>query len=320
MNLTFSYQYSNLLIILIGIVLLFYLFSRRLSKKRVITFGNFEVLEKVTGRKILTPSIIPLILRILALFLIIISISNPKLTYMSSSSDTDYVLAIDTSSSMLTPDLTPNRLEVAKDISSEFIKSLENTKIGIVTFAGKAYTKTGLTDDTTKLELIIDDINVETPAGTAIGDAIITSTSLLAGQEDNKNKTIILITDGRNNVGVPLNQTIETLKSNHIKVYTIGIGGNISKMNITMPSEMKEKNATVAEFPNLDENTLKYIANQTGGQYFRVTDVQSFRDALKSTIKQKRVTIQPTFYLLLSACIVLLIEWSLEVTKYRILP
>lgn len=320
MNLTFSYQYSNLLIILIGIVLLFYLFSRRLSKKRVITFGNFEVLEKVTGRKILTPSIIPLILRILALFLIIISISNPKLTYMSSSSDTDYVLAIDTSSSMLTPDLTPNRLEVAKDISSEFIKSLENTKIGIVTFAGKAYTKTGLTDDTTKLELIIDDINVETPAGTAIGDAIITSTSLLAGQEDNKNKTIILITDGRNNVGVPLNQTIETLKSNHIKVYTIGIGGNISKMNITIPSEMKEKNATVAEFPNLDENTLKYIANQTGGQYFRVTDVQSFRDALKSTIKQKRVTIQPTFYLLLSACIVLLIEWSLEVTKYRILP
>jgi len=322
MKITVSYHHANLLIVLVGLIFFLYIVSKKLAKRRVITFGNFEVLEKVTGKKMITPDIFPMILRILAFVLIIVSISDPKLTYIKYASDVDYVFAIDTSSSMLTPDFFPSRLEVAKDVSLEFIRKLKNARIGVVTFAGKSYVKTELTNDISVLESVINSINIETPGGTAIGDALITSTSLLASSDVDKsrNKTVILITDGKNNIGVPVNETIESLNVNEIKVFTIGIGENVSVMNVTLPPELENVNATVAEFPILDEKTLMYIANQTGGKYFRVTDVESFKRALEATVQRKQVVIQPTFYLLLAACFTLLVEWALEATKYRILP
>jgi len=320
MRVEFSYQYINLLLIILGLIVIIFMISKKIVRKRILTFGNFEVLEKVTGKKILPLDIIPLILRILALILIVISISNPKIIYERYVSNTNFVIAIDTSSSMLTPDFFPNRLEVAKDVCLEFIKQLKNTKIGIVTFSGKAYVKTELTDDISKLNFIISDITLESPGGTAIGEALITSSSLFSDIHIAKNKTIILITDGRNNMGISVNESLMPLKMNGIKVFTIGIGKNVTIENVTMPEKLGKKNATVAIFPTLDEETLTYISNQTGGKYFRVEDTSSFEDAMRATLEKKRITKNPTLYLLMATCILLLLEWSLEITKYRILP
>lgn len=316
MELTFSYKYANLLIVLIGLIIILYLLSRKSVKKRVLRFGNFEVLEKVMGRKILGMDIIPIILRIIAFTLIVIAISDPVLIYGEYVANTDFVLAIDTSSSMLTPDYKPNRLEVAKEVSINWVNKLENTNIGIVTFAGKPYVKLQPVSDKEKIINTLKEITLESPAGTAIGDALVTATGLLADSE--KNRTIILITDGRNNVGIDVNDSVETLVSNHIRVIAIGIGSRMNATNLTKPEGLE--NATVAEFPDLDEESLKYIANQTDGLYFKILNKTSFEEALEAGLEYKEATIKPIVYLLLLTCAVLLIEWAFEITKYRALP
>ena len=316
MEVVFSYHYSNILIFLIGMVIIIYLLSRYSAKKRAIRFGNFEILERVAGRRILSFSMIPTLLRILALSLVIIAISDPVLIYSKPSLNSDYVIALDTSSSMLTPDFKPNRLEAAKEAALDFIAELKPERVGIVTFSGKAYVKSELSSDHLQLEKIIKAISIEPPAGTAIGDALISAASLM--QNSPRNRTIILITDGRNNVGIPLNQTLETLKKNGIRVFAIGIGSK-EALNYTIP-QAQELNATVAEFPLLDEESLKFIANQTKGMYFRAENRSVLTDAFRASLSYEEVRMGLSLYLLLAACLVLLVEWGLEITKYRIIP
>ena len=316
MKLIFTYEYLNLLLILVGLVIMVFLLSKKFSKKRTMIFGNYETLEKTMGRKIFSVSLVPLILRIIAFTLIIITISDPRLIYGQYVAGTDFVMAIDTSSSMLTPDFQPNRLEAAKEVYMEWLDEIEKTKIGVVTFAGQAYVKTGLTDDPSQLKKIMRDIKLEQPAGTALGDALITSTSLLYSSE--RNRTIILTTDGIGNMGIGVNESLKTLKENGIRVIVIGIG--TKQENITVYDNATDSNTTYARFPELDEDSLKMIANETGGLYFVVSNKTALADALKAGIKYKEAVISPTFYLLLLVCFVLLIEWGLEITKYRPLP
>lgn len=316
MKLIFSYEYMNLLLILVGLVIVLFILAKKYSKKRVMLFGNYETLQKTMGRKIFSVSIIPLALRILAFVLIVIAISDPRLVYGQYISNTDFVLAIDTSSSMLTPDFNPNRLEAAKKVYLNWIDDIQKTNIGIVTFAGKAYVKTPLIDDQNELKRIISHISMESPAGTAIGDALITSTSLLHSSE--RNRTIILTTDGIDNMGIGINESLKTLKENGISVIVIGIG--TKKENVTVFDNRTNSNTTVAKFPELDEKSLKMIAAETGGQYFVVSNETALSDALKSGIKYKEAVISPTLYILLLVCFILLIEWGLEITKFRPLP
>ena len=316
MRLIFTYEYLNLLIILVGLVIILFLLSRKFTKKRTMIFGNYETLERSMGKKIFSVSIVPLILRIIVFVLIIITISDPRLVYGQYVANTHFVMAIDTSSSMLTPDFTPNRLEAAKEVYLEWLDSIEKTKIGIVTFAGQAYVKTSITEDSNELKKIMKSIKMEQPAGTAIGDALITSTSLLYSSE--RNRTIILTTDGISNMGTNINESLKTLKENGISVIIIGIG--TKQENVTVYDGIANESRTYARFPDLDEDVMKTIAEETGGMYLVATNKTALKDAMRAGIKYKEAVIDPTFYILLLACFVLLIEWGLEITKYKPLP
>ena len=317
MDISFSLEHTNLLIILIGMVIILYLLSKKFSKKRALRFGNFETLQKVAGKKLLSYSIIPIMIRILALILIILSLSNPIITIITPSSDIDYVLAIDTSSSMLTPDITPNRLEATRITALDFVKENYASNIGIITFSGEAHIKTKLTKDTAKLTEVIKELDIDNTGGTAIGEALITSSSLLS--ETKNNKTIILITDGRNNKGININKTYSSLKEKKIKIITIGLGNKINE-SIQIPKELEGLNATVANFPSINENALMELANKTEGKYYKITSLAEFKNAMKGSTHQKNLIINIQFYLLVLACITLLFEWSLELTKYRVIP
>lgn len=317
MEISFTLEHTNLLIILIGMVIILYLLSKKFSKKRALRFGNFETLQKVAGKKLLSYSIIPILLRMLVLILIILSLSNPIITVNTYSSDMNYVLAIDTSSSMLTPDITPNRLEATRIVALDFVKEYPESDIGIVTFSGKAHIETELTRDKEKLIETLKNININKIGGTAIGEALITSSVLLSKAKNNK--TIILITDGRNNEGIEVNKTYSFLKEKKIKVISIGLGNKINE-SIQIPEELEGLNATVARFPSLDEDTLIELANETNGNYYKISGLAEFKDAIKTGMHQKDLIISLQFYLLIFACLLLLLEWSLELTKYRVIP
>ena len=317
MELSFTLEHTNLLIILISAVIILYLLSKKFSKNRAIRFGNFEILKKVAGRNLLSYSIVPIAIRVLALILIILGLSNPTLTISSPSSNVDYVLAIDTSSSMLTPDIKPNRLEATRFAMLDFIENYATSYIGIVTFSGEAHIKSTLTKDKEKLIETVKNISIDKTAGTAIGEALITASSILS--ESSNNRTIILITDGRSNRGMDVNKTFSLLKEKKIKVISIGLG-EITNETISIPKDLAELNATVAEYPYLDEKTLIELANQTNGAYYKISEIDEFKNAIKKVIYEEEMAINIQFYLLISACIILLLEWALELTKYRVIP
>lgn len=318
-----SYEYTGVLVVLFIAVVVLFILSRKSTKRRVMKFGNYELLERIVGKKLISVGVLPLVLRLLALTFLILAISNPRLISSRNISDTDFVLTIDTSLSMLTEDYEPTRLEFAKQMSLEWLERVEKGMVGVVTFAGKPYVKQRPTTELDDVGRVVRAISVDTPGGTSIGEALITSAALLASTE-NRNKTIILITDGRNNVGVNISEATVSLQRNGIRVFAIGLGSvrndTADNATIELPPELGGKNATRAEFPSLDEKELGSLANATLGSYFRAVDAESFREALQAGLKYTEGEVSLAIYMLLTACVLFMFEWGIEITKYRPLP
>jgi len=180
---------------------------------------------------------------------------------------------------MLTSDYEPNRIEFVKETTIGFISRLRNTKVGILTFSGKAHVRLKPTDDMAEVESVLRKIDFETPAGTAIGDAIVVSETLF--DESERNQSIILITDGRSNIGRNISDVLLAINETNTTIYPIGIGSKV-ETETTIPPEMARVNATVAKFPNLDEHMLSLIANETRGEYFIIDDEESLKKAFES--------------------------------------
>jgi len=212
-------------------------------------------------------------LRLLAIGCLIIVLARPQTRDAWRTSRTegiDMVIALDISSSMLARDFKPDRLEAAKKIAANFISSRENDNMGLVVFAGEAFTGVPMTTDRATLSNYVSALNREMlEDGTAIGDGLATSINRIK-EGKAKSKSIILLTDGSNNTGIvaPLTAA-EIAKKYGIKVYTIGIG-----TNGTAPYPQVNMFGRVEYVPMpvvIDENTLRQIADITGGKYFRAT-------------------------------------------------
>jgi len=313
-----THDYTALLLAAVALIVVIYFFSKRRINKRILKFGNYEILEKVMGRKIVVIGFTPVLLRLAAVVLLVLSVSDPQIIEKKTTLTTDFILAIDTSSSMLAPDLDPNRLEATKDIVLNWLGQLQYARVGVVTFAGKSYVKLKPTSEKDLVADVIRGIGVEEPAGTAIGEALITSAALLS-ESTGENRTILLITDGRSNVGISINDSLKSIQDTNAVVYTIGIGTR-SEVKPVTPSELSAFNATAAEYPDLDESSLNYVAEKTGGKYYHVRDVKSLEDILSSTTGLTERKMAPGPYLLVAGVILLLVEWGLELTRYRPVP
>ena len=185
----------------------------------------------------------------------------------------DIVLAMDVSLSMYALDFQPNRLEVAKAVAKEFIDGRNGDRIGLVVFSGEAYTACPTTLDYQLLKDQMDQINGEDlESGTAIGTGLGTAVARLR-DDKLKSKVIILLTDGSNNAGeLAPKEAAELARLKNITVYTIGVGSNGNAPTpIVTPFGVRFENMPV----EIDEQTLRAIAEKTNGRYFRATDAQS---------------------------------------------
>lgn len=224
-------------------------------------------------------------LRIVILGLIIIGLSGPRRvdTLQESKVEVvDIVLVIDISSSMLATDFDPNRLEAVKTTADQFITNREGDRIGLLVFAGETFIQCPLTVDHDVITGLLKDVTVAEQSydGTAIGMAIANATNRLRGSRA-KSKVMILLSDGSNNAGELDPLTAADLASQFgIKIYTIGAATERSVTYI--PGRGRVLN-------EIDEQTLKQIADQTGGRYYRARDESMLReiyaeiDALEKT-------------------------------------
>lgn len=198
---------------------------------------------------------------------------------------TDIVLSIDVSSSMLARDFKPDRLAAAKEVASDFVSGRTSDNIGLVAFAGEAFTLVPMTTDIATLVNSINsleiDMNFTLEDGTAVGDGIATAINRL-NKGKAKSKSIILLTDGSNNTGVVYPETAAQIaRKEGIKIYTIGIG----TMG-TAPFPVFDFSGHIVSYENMkveiDENSLKEISKITGGKYFRATN----KDVLKKVFAE----------------------------------
>ncbi len=277
-----------------------------------------------------------LLLRIAALIFLVTALSRPQQMLEETkitSEGIDIVLALDTSTSMLAEDFKlegqrVNRLEVVKNVVSEFISNRNSDRIGIVAFASRAYTVSPLTLDYGWLMQNLDRVKIGMiEDGTAIGSGMSSALNRLQDTEA-KEKVIILLTDGRNNAGKisPLTAA-EAAEALNIKIYTIGAG---TKGLAPYPAEDFFGNRIYRQVKiEIDEESLQKIARKTGARYFRATDTDSLRkiyeeiDGLEKTpIEEKGYTeYRELFHLfLIPGLLLLIIEIILKNTLLRRIP
>ena len=209
--------------------------------------------------------------QLLTLLLIIIGLSRPRLVDKISETSVevvDMILVLDISSSMLADDFKPNRLDAVKKTAIDFIDLRKSDRIGIIVFAGESFIQCPLTVDKSILKSLIDEINIVSKEydGTAIGMAIANATNRLRKSQV-KSKVMVLLSDGSNNSGEIDPRTAAELASQYdITIYTIGAGTNQAFTRIPGRGLIKNE---------IDEETLKFIANKTGGKFFRATDIKA---------------------------------------------
>ena len=223
---------------------------------------------------------LPFVLRAAAFALLVVALARPQDIEQNVRSNTegiDIMLAIDVSGSMLARDFKPDRITAAKEVAGSFIADRYGDRIGLVAFAGEAFTQSPLTTDQSTLQTLLARIRsglIED--GTAIGNGLATAINRLR-ESDAKSKVIILLTDGVNNRGEIAPMTAaEIAKAQGIRVYTIGVGteGMAPYPAIDMFGNLTFVNQKV----EIDEKVLKAISDMTGGRYFRATD----KDKLKA--------------------------------------
>jgi Ca-activated chloride channel family protein len=274
-------------------------------------------------------------MRWLTLALFIIALARPQFTESETkikASGIDIVVAIDLSGSMEAEDFEIkgqrlNRLEMAKDVLKKFIEKRPGDRIGLVAFAGKAYIASPPTLDHDFLEQNLERLQLHMiEEGTAIGSGLSAAVNRLR-ELQSKSKIIVLMTDGQNNAGkVPPLTAAEAAQALGTKVYTIGVG---TRGTAPMPQYIFGHKTYVPMQVDIDEETLKAIADKTGGRYYRADNAQTLRKIYDEIDKLEKTEVEVKKYvnvkellhwLVLPGMGFLLLEIILGNTVWRKLP
>jgi len=290
----FDSPFYFLLLPLIIALVVYMKYRNKKIRKSLINFPQYIITEDLQKSKKLKLYNIVHIVNYLILLLFVIALARPQIGNRTEdvlNQGTDIMIALDVSSSMEALDFEPvNRLEAAKQIAINFVKSRKYDRVGIILFSGLAFTQSPLTNDMNTVARLLGGAttNMISVDGTAIGSAIVTACNRLKDSEA-KGKVIILITDGANNIGeVDPITAAEIAEKLGIRVYTIGAGNPEGAYYQVMDPQEGMKLIKVAE-QDLDEDTLTQVADITGGQYFRASNTTMLKTIISQIDKMEKV-------------------------------
>jgi Ca-activated chloride channel family protein len=277
--------------VLAGLLLLPLFFVLVLRRRSTLRFPTLKIISAGGIRSRLISGHLLTFFRLVALGCIIVAAARPLGENRKAKRDSeglDIVLAIDTSKSMEARDFRfgggrPTRLDVVKQVISDFVRDRPSDRIGMVVFGSEAFTQAPLTLDHEVLQRFLSQVRIGMAGdATAIGDGIAASVKRLQDIEA-KSKVVILLTDGSNTAGriEPLVAT-DAAVTLGIKVYTIGVGseGDSPTMMNGLPALQRHE---------IDVDLLKEISGRTGGQFFLATDAEALAH-IYNTIDQLEKT------------------------------
>lgn len=326
-------EYLFLLLLVIP-YLLWYLMYRKKSEPTMRVADTFAYRFAPKSWKVrLMP--LQMLLRVVAFVMLVIVLARPQ-TQNSWKNKTvegiDIMLAIDVSTSMLAEDLKPNRLEAAKQVAAEFISGRPDDNIGLIIFAGEAFTQCPMTTDHSSLLNLLQNVRTDIAArgliqdGTAIGMGLASAVSRLKDSKA-KSKVVILLTDGSNNMGdlSPMTSA-EIAKSLGIRVYTIGVGTNkVAPYPMPVAGGVQYVNVPV----EIDTRTLSDIAATTNADFYRATNTGELHEIYKEIDKLEKSKLSVTQFskrydayqpFAAAAALALLLALLLRITVFRRIP
>ena len=341
---TFSWPWALLSLLIMPIVAGVVWLLRRRRRRAAVRVTSIALVRAALPPRTRWTRLIPTLLLLLGFATLGVGAARPQATVPVPSNSTTIMLAMDTSGSMCSTDVEPNRLTVAQQAAVSFIESQNGgTKIGLVAFAGVAGLQVPPTTDKDALIKAID--NFTTARGTAIGSAILTSIDSIAainptvapsGVDPQSARrsgyapdVIVVLTDGANTQGVEPATAAETAAVRGVRVFTIGFG-------TTTPSPMACTGKQAGSWAGgglggsfgrgggrnpriIDEPNLQAIAETTGGQYYKAESADQLQEALDDlprhvTVVKKHVDVASWFAgaggLLVAVAIGLSLWWN----------
>ena len=262
-----------LLFIPLGMLLLF-LWTQLWKKRTKRKFSDLRLLKRLSPDQSLFKSVLKFITLSLSIICLIIALVNPKIGTSLQTvkrEGVDIVFAIDVSKSMLAEDIAPNRLEKAKQLTTQIINNLVSDRVGIIAYAAKAVPQLPITTDYSAAKMFLQNMNTDmlSSQGTAIDEAIQLSRSYY-NDEEQTNRVLVIISDGEDHNNLSLD-VAEAAAKEGIKIFTIGVGTEkggpipIKRNGIVMSYKKDQNDATV--ITKLNKKTLSEIADEANGTY-----------------------------------------------------
>ncbi len=267
-----------------------------------------------------------------ALVLLVFGLAGPRIVHRSEEVEgqgIDIILSLDISGSMRSLDFEPDdRLGAAKKVIVQFIEGRPHDRIGLVVFAQKAFTQCPLTLDHPVLAGFLDEVQIGLiEDGTAIGLGLATAVARLR-HSDSPSRTVVLLTDGVNNVPTLEPETaVELARSLGVRVYTVAIGRQ-GLVPFPVDDPIFGRRTRQME-TKIDLELLAEIAQETGGQMFQATDPEALTKIFQTIDELETARYKTTIstwyrelmpWLVLPALLILLLEGLLSATWLRRLP
>ncbi|HBN27310.1 MAG TPA: hypothetical protein DD405_07560 [Desulfobacteraceae bacterium] len=329
----YRFAYPHLLILLVLVAGGAFFAYRR--KPSAITFSAASDLRRLVGKGSFFLTKIPLILRTIGLILLLLAAARPQKYNVSSEVNTsgvDIILCIDTSGSMRALDFfikkeRVNRLDAVKHVVHDFISKREHDRIGLIVFGEKAFTQSPLTMDKGLTLNLIDNMELGMAGdSTAIGLAVALGAKRLKNIEA-ESRVLILLTDGRNNAGgIDPIQAAAAAAATGARIYAIGVGG-FGPAPVVVDTIFGKRVQQVEM--DLDEDTLKKIAEIGRGRYFRASDSQKLQEIydIIDKLEKTEIKVKQFFnfeelyrYFLFPALLILLLEVITKSLLLRSVP
>lgn len=297
-NLTFAHPWVLLGLVLVPLMVGWYLWRYR-KQEAALQHSDISLFDGVKQSLRVRLRWLPYALRVVAVGAIVVALARPQ-SQLSRQEMTvegiDIVMAMDLSGSMLAEDFKPNRLEAAKRVAADFINGRKNDRMGLVVFAGEAFTQVPLTIDHQVLLKQLGNLKSGTMRdGTALGDGLATAINRIKDSEA-QSKVIILLTDGVNNQGSmdPLSAA-EIAALYNIRLYTIGVG-SLGKAPYPFRDQLGRVHYQNVDV-EIDEDLMRQMADATNdGRYFRATNKKALEEIFKQIDEMEKSKIDVTQY------------------------
>lgn len=289
------------LLVLVPALVLFFLYIRYRRIKSIKAFGNPELIESLMPDVSSARPIIKFVMVTLTFTVFIFLMAGPQFgskLQKVKRKGVEVIIALDVSNSMMANDIKPNRLERSKQAISKMVEKLHNDKIGLVVFAGDAYIQLPITTDYASAKMFLSTINTKiVPVqGTSISKAIDLSVNAF-GPQTEASRAIIVITDGENHED-DAESAAKRAREKGIVVNTIGMG---LPQGAPIPVEgsnsfVKDRSGNVV-ITKLDEESLRKIAENGGGNYFRANNTKTgLSDLFKEISKMEKTEFEAKVY------------------------